>query len=56
MKYKPNEPMVLEMLEGNDWRHLRTTYAKAIRLLKRTSHRGYSLYREKEPESGLSPH
>lgn len=46
MKYTPNEPVVLEMLEGNDWRFIKTTYYQAVRLLKRTHHRGYLLYRE----------
>lgn len=49
MKYNPNDRMILEMLEGNDWRYIRTTYAQALRLLKRTSHRGYLLYREAQP-------
>ena len=46
MDYKINDPVVLDMLEGNDWRVIRTTYRQAIRLLRKTHHRGYLLYRE----------
>ncbi|MFA0053271.1 hypothetical protein [Vibrio echinoideorum] len=48
MDYKINDHVVLEMLDGNDWRVIRTTYRHAIRLLRKTHHRGYLLYREGE--------
>ncbi|MEZ8169176.1 hypothetical protein A152_0016465 [Vibrio tasmaniensis 1F-187] len=46
MDYKINDPVVLEMLVDTDWRVLHLTYRQAIRLLRRTHHRGYLLYRE----------
>ncbi|PMK67037.1 hypothetical protein BCT93_22610 [Vibrio lentus] len=49
MDYKINDPVILEMLDGNDWRVIRTTYRQAIRLLRKTQHRGYLLYHEGEP-------
>lgn len=33
MKYNSNDRMILEMLEGNDWRYIRTTHAQAMRQL-----------------------
>lgn len=52
MDYKINDPVVLEMLDGNDWRVIHTTYRQAIRLLRKTHHRGYLLYREGDRWNG----
>ena len=41
---KQPEPLfVLDMLDGNDWRHLVLTYRDAKRLIQHTHHRGYTL-------------
>ncbi|EJG1645658.1 hypothetical protein [Vibrio harveyi] len=34
---------VLDMLVGNDWRHLVLSHKTAQKLIKRTEHRGYTL-------------
>ena len=34
---------VLDMLDGNDWRHLTLTHEAALKLIRRTNHRGYTL-------------
>ncbi|MEZ9283189.1 hypothetical protein AB4394_07630 [Vibrio lentus] len=54
MDYKINDPVVLEMLDGNDWRVIHTTYRQAIRLLRKTHHRGYLLYREGQRWDGTT--
>ncbi|MEZ9997923.1 hypothetical protein [Vibrio sp. 10N.261.46.A3] len=47
-EFAPSDLVVLEMLEGNDWRYIRTYYARAKYLLNKTQHRGYLLYRERD--------
>ena len=48
MRYKPNDRVILEMLVGNDWRVIKGSYREAVRLLKKTNHRGYLIYGEFE--------
>ncbi|MCY9828822.1 hypothetical protein OTK54_22170 [Vibrio chagasii] len=40
------------MLVGNDWRVIRTHYRAALRLLRKTPHRGYLIYGEYEHWDG----
>ncbi|MDC5820395.1 hypothetical protein OPW19_11245 [Vibrio europaeus] len=42
-KKQPEPLFVLDMLDGNYWRHLVLTYRDAKRLIQRTHHRGYTL-------------
>ncbi|MFA0011969.1 hypothetical protein AB4391_01285 [Vibrio lentus] len=52
MRYDSKDRVVLEMLDGNDWRVIKTTYSNALWLLRKTHHRGYLIYGEHENWDG----
>ncbi|MFA0013782.1 hypothetical protein AB4391_10570 [Vibrio lentus] len=46
-----NQDVILDILVGNEWRHIHLTHQRAIAFIRRANHRGYLI----TPMSEITP-